>query len=230
MKKNKGKTAVTESFLYRTCVPEWWPALDAYCRILKFKKGAVIFSTGEQVAGIYFVIDGMVKVHKRWEQGKELIIRFAGPDDILGHRGLSTRSTVYPVSATAVTSGTLCFADMAFFRKTLTVNHNLLYTFMLFFADELQLSEQRMQELAHVPVKRRVAKAILEIYEKTGSVTEAGPAITISRQDLAAYVGATYETVYRFLLEFSEQGWISAAGKNIVLQHIPALELAAAGR
>ena len=224
MKKTKERTAVADSFLYRICLPEWWPALDAHCRILKFKKGAAIFNAGDAVEGIYFVIDGIVKVHKRWEQEKELIIRFAGPDDILGHRGLSTHSTVYPVSATAITSGTLCFLELAFFHKTLIVNQQLLYTFMLFLADELQLSEQRMQQLAHVPVKKRVAKAILEIHKKIGIITDAGPAIIISRRDLAAYTGATYETVYRFLMEFSVQGWIAATGSQLVLRNVPALQ------
>ncbi|MBZ4190209.1 Crp/Fnr family transcriptional regulator [Niabella beijingensis] len=224
MKKAKEGTAVTDSFLYRMCMPEWWPALDVHCRIWKFKKGAVLFSAGEEVKGIYFVIDGVVKVHKRWEQEKDLIIRFAGPDDILGHRGLSTHSAVYPVGATAIASGTLCFLELAFFHKTLAVNQRLLYAFMLFFADELQLSEQRMQELAHVPVKKRVARAILEIHKKIGTVTDAGPAINISRQDLAAYTGATYETVYRFLLEFSEQGWIAATGRQLLLCNVPALQ------
>lgn len=230
MKKDSRNTAITEQFLYRMCMPEWWPALDAHCKIVKYKKGAVIFRTGEPVTGIYFVMEGMVKVHKRWEQGKDLILRFAGADDILGHRGLSTHAAVYPVGATAITSCTLCFADMSFFRKTLMVNRGLLYAFMMFFADELQLSEQRMQEMAHVPVRRRVAKAILEIQAKIGSATDEGPAVTISRQDLSAYVGATYEMVYKILLEFSEQDWIRTMGRKLVVYNAQALELAAAGQ
>ncbi|MCD2426140.1 Crp/Fnr family transcriptional regulator [Niabella pedocola] len=229
MKKENGTTAVREQFLYRMCMPEWWPALDAHCHIIKYKKGAVIFEAGAPVKGIYFVVEGLLKVHKPWEQGKELIIRFAGPDDILGHRGLSTHAAVYPVSATALAPCILCFADMSFFRKTLMVNPQLLYAFMLFFADELQLSEQRMQELVHFPVRRRVAKAILQIQRKIGGATAAGPVVVISRQDLSAYIGATYETVYKMLQEFSEQGWIRTAGKELFLTDVPALEKVAEG-
>ncbi|MCF3109718.1 Crp/Fnr family transcriptional regulator [Niabella sp. CC-SYL272] len=229
MKKQMRKADIEKSFLYRMCLQEWWPALDVHCRIIPYKKGASIFKAGDPVTGIYFVIDGIVKVFKHWEQGKDLIIRFAGPDDILGHRGISTHSSVYPVGAIAISAGTLCFIDMEFFRKTLAVNPALLHAFMLFFADELQLSERRMQELVHVSVRTRTAKAILEIQTKIGSVTAAGPVVAISRQDLSAYIGATYETVYKFLLEFSEQGWIRTVGKELMLNDVPTLELIAAG-
>ncbi len=109
------------------------------------------------------------------------------------------------------------------------VNPQLLYAFMLFFADELQLSEQRMQELVRFPVRRRVAKAILQIQRKIGGATATGPVVVISRQDLSAYIGATYETVYKMLQEFSEQGWIRTAGKELFLTDVPALEKVAEG-
>lgn len=225
--KGNRTTGRREQFLYRMCMQEWWPVLDVHCKTIKYKKGAVIFKTGEQVKGIYFVIEGLLKVHKPWSQGKDLIIRFAGADDILGHRGLSTQTTVYPVGATALSPCTLCFVDMSFFRTTLMVNPQLLYAFMMFFADELQLSEQRMQEMAHFPVRARVAKAILELQQKIGGTTEAGPVMVLNRQDLSAYIGATYETVYKVLQEFSEQGWIRARGKELVLKDVPALKVAA---
>ena len=36
----------------------------------------------------YFVYEGKVKVHKHWDEEKELIIRFAKEGDIFGHWGL----------------------------------------------------------------------------------------------------------------------------------------------
>ena len=46
--------------------------------------------------GMFFIYSGKVKVHKKWDDEKELIVRFAGKGDIVGHRGLGN-DIYYPV-------------------------------------------------------------------------------------------------------------------------------------
>ena len=53
--------------------------------------------------------------------------------------------------------------------------------------------------------------------KKFGKDAEGFIGFTISRQDLAAYVGTAYETVYRLLLEFTEEKLIKTDGKRIGL-------------
>ena len=67
----------------RSCLPEWKGLIAIRKQTLLFKKGESLFSEGEEVQGIYFMLSGAVKVHKKWGQQKELIIRFAGNNDIV---------------------------------------------------------------------------------------------------------------------------------------------------
>ena len=169
MKKIKTTFDKQPQYVYTRCMSEWWPALDAQKQISQFRKGELIFKEGEPVKGMYFVIEGVVKVHKHWIDEKELIIRFAKENDIIGHRGLSTHPDVYPISATTLTNATICFLDLPFFYSTLKVNPNFMFDLMMFFADELRLSEQRMRDLAHMPVKERVMKTLLALEKKFGA-------------------------------------------------------------
>lgn len=229
MKKGKGNYDASLTFLYERCIKDWWPALDAGRQVFHYKKGEIIFKEGDPVTGVYFMLDGVVKVHKHWADDKELIVRFARQQDIIGHRGLSTNSNVYPISATVLADCTICFIDMALFRSTFAVNDRFAYDFMMFMADELLLSEQRMRDLAHMQVKARTAKALLALEKKFG-VNEGGYiAFTISRQDLASYIGTVYETVYKLLAEFSEAGAIKTDGKDIAITHPAKLEAIATG-
>ena len=41
--------------------------------------------------------------------------------------------------------------------------------------------------------------------------------MTLSRQDLASLVGATYETVFRIINELAEEELIMLSGKNIAI-------------
>jgi CRP-like cAMP-binding protein len=217
MKKNKNGCDLKSCFLCKHSLPEWIPAIGANRKNLHFRKGESIFSEGELVTGIYFVYTGKVKVHKKWGSEKELIIRFAGEGDLFGHRGLG-HDNHYPISATALEATDVCFIDLEFFRSTLKVNFDFIYELMLFFADELQESERKMRNLAHMQVKGRVAQALLALKEKFGLTEEGTIDIVLSRQDLASFAGTTYETVFRIINELVRDGIILLKGKNIRIE------------
>ena len=216
MKNSKYNCDLASCFLCRLCLKEWLPAIDTHRKTIHVKKGTVIFEEGDPVTGIYFVYNGKVKVHKKWGTDKELILRIAGKGAILGHRGLG-KSTVYPISATALEAVTVCFIDLDFFQTTLRVNHDFTYQLMMFFADELQESEKNMRNLAHMTVKGRVAQALLMLHEKFGTTADGCIDIVLSRQDLASMAGTTYETVFRIMNELVEENIVSVANKNITV-------------
>src|SRR5882762_8727365 len=56
---------------------------------------------------------------------------------------------------------------------------------------ELQESERKMRNLAHMQVKGRIARALMELREKFGLTQEGFIDIALSRQDLASFAGTT---------------------------------------
>lgn len=216
MKQSKQVCDLKSCFFCKGCLPEWLSAIDAKRKTFQVKKGEVLFNEGDPVTGIYFVNEGKVKVHKKWGADKELIVRFGNKGAIVGHRGLGS-NTVYPISATAIEPSIVCFIDMDFFLATLKVNHDFTFQLMMFFADELQLSERKMRNLAHMSVKGRVAQSLLSLKERFGTTQEGYIDIVLSRQDLASFSGTTYETVFRILNELVNDQTIEISGKNITI-------------
>ena len=218
MKKCKTHCDVETCFMCKSCVKEWHAAIHAHRKTYQVKKGERIIDEGAKVTGVYFVFEGVVKVHKKWGD-KELIVRFANKGAIIGHRGLGSHNTVYPISATALENSVICFIDIDFFNTTLKVNHQFTYDLMLFFADELQESERKMRNLAHMPVKGRVAQALFNLEEQFGGQPDGELNMTLSRQDLASFSGATYETVFRTINELVESGILLLNGKKIIIKN-----------
>ena len=216
MKKDKNSCDLQTCMLCRLCLNEWKPAIDAQRQFYSVKKGGLLFREGEPVAGIFFLYSGSVKVHKHWAEEKELIVRFAKKGEIVGHRGVGN-TQLYPVSATALETAEVCFIPLAFFQTTLKVNHDFLYAMMLFYASELQESEQRMRNLVNMPVKGRIAHALLYLHEKFGQDNEGNINIILSRQDLASYTGTTYETAFRVMSELIQEEVIAVSGKSIAV-------------
>jgi CRP-like cAMP-binding protein len=216
MAASKEKCDLQSCYFCQLCLKEWIPAVETQRTNLRFRKGELLFREGDEVKGIYFVYQGLVKVHKHWNEDKELILRFAGNGAIVGHRGLGG-DNYYPISATALEPTTVCYLDLDFFNSSLKVNHEFTLNLLSFFAEELKESERRMRNLAHMPVKGRLANALLILKKKFGSTGSDHIGITISRQDLASYIGATYETVFRTLTEMVNDNIIQLSGKDITI-------------
>jgi len=210
----KYKCDLKSCTLCLSCSKEWLPAIDANRKVYQLKKGEQLFKEGDEVKGMFFIHSGLVKVHKRWDDEKEMILRFAKQGAIVGHRGLGS-DTIYPVSGTALTSTEVCFVDMEFFTATLKVNTAYLYELMMFFAAELKESEKRMRNLAHMSTKGRIAYALVSLKERFGIDDNGYLNIVLSRQDLASYTGTTYETLFKMMNELAAEGILRFAEKKI---------------
>ena len=213
MKKNNNCDLKT-CFMCQLTLKEWHPAIESHKRNFIAKKGEVIIKEGDPVSGVYFVTSGNVKVHKQWGD-KELILRFANDGAIIGHRGISSSISTYPISATALETTKLCFVDIDFFKTTIKVNQEFAYGLLMFYADELHASEKKMRNLALMSVKGRLAVAILGLRDQFGLDAEGFLNLALSRQDLAAFTGATYETVFRTMNELLAEKLIIVKGKQI---------------
>lgn len=209
-------------FLCRACLTEWVPVVAQAKKNITIKKSQTLFKEGDPVTGMFFVYSGKLKVHKRWDAEKEIILRFAQGGDIVGHLGLGDEP-VYPVSATAIEAVTVCYVPMAFFEATLNINHAFTTKLMRFFANELQESEKRMRNFVHMSVKGRVAQALITLKKQFGLNNEGHINIEISRQDLASFSGTVYESLFRAINELAANNLIQLTGKHIKINNDDAL-------
>jgi len=206
-----------DCFLCQHCIIEWRALIGLNKETRLIRKGKAVFKEGDPVEGIYFVYQGWVKIHKEWTHPKELILRFAGAGDIIGHRGLGDKRN-YPVSATAIEDSTVCYVTEDFLESCLRANPGLTYRLMQFYAAELQKAEKRMRDLVHMETKGRIAGALQEITDKFGRNSEGYISVPVSRQDIASYAGTTYETLFKVLNDMKKGKIISTSGKFIKIK------------
>lgn len=213
------------SFLKQYCTPEWQQFVDFHKTTLVFDANALIFSEGDDVKGLYIVKEGKVKVFSKEFDGKEKIIRLAADGEIIGHRGFGGNWT-YPVSAKTYVKTSVTFIPINVFNTLAKANNEFTYQLMMFFAEELRLSEERNSS---IPVKNRIAKAILLNYKAFG--TDAKDPLklsyTISRKDYASKANTTYETVIRVLSELNKDKIIELQGKSIKILNLNELNVLA---
>jgi len=203
-------------FFCQCCSKDWLELTRLKKQTFLFKKNEQLLNEGASVTGMYFMLSGAVKVHKQWGD-KELIIRFAKQGDILGVRGFG--DTAYRISASALEETRVCFIPNDHLQASLRTNPTLSYKLMQFYATELNNAEQRMSDLAHRDVKGRIAEALFMLQNTFGESRDHFLHITLSRQDIAAYAGTTYETVFKVFTEWIASEWIKTEGKRIQIKN-----------
>jgi CRP-like cAMP-binding protein len=207
----------TNCFLKKYSLPEWEAAIDNNSKLLSFKKGQAIFREDDPVTGFYFLHEGKVKIHKRWGDDKDLIIKLAKEGDVLGHRGIAAEQH-YPVSATAIDDASVCFITTEFLKTTLRINPELTYQLMLYYAKDLQEAEKGMRNMVHMDVKSRIADTLLKIAEVFGCDEDGTIKGILARQDVASFAGTTYETIFKVMNEFTADHIIELSGKTIIIK------------
>jgi hypothetical protein len=75
---------------------------------------------------------------------------------------------IWLLAEVLIEAGTVCYISMEFFQSTLRINTDFTLKLLALFANELQVSEKRMRNLAHMSVKGRVAHAILSLKRQFG--------------------------------------------------------------
>lgn len=219
----KVSCAINSCSFCKSCSAAWKDLILIRKQTLLFKRGEALFAEGDEVKGIYFMQSGAVKVHKKWGKQKELIIRFAGHQDIIGLRGWASNSA-FRISATALAPTTTCFIPLDFLEDSLSINPELSKRLLRFYSDELQKAELRMNDLAHLPVKGRLARALLDLHAAFGIALGGFLNIEISRQDIASYAGTSYETVFKIFSDWIAQGYIHSEGKRLKLLNLAYLQ------
>ena len=123
------------SFFKECCSDAWLELIKTTGQQILVKAKKPVFTSGEEAKGIYEIISGKVKVTSKDSSGNEFLLRLAGDNHILGHRGIGV-DWMYHVTATALTDTELLFIPKKTFEILARTNPEFSYRLMTFFAEE----------------------------------------------------------------------------------------------
>jgi len=183
-----------------------------------YKKGQTIFFQGNPPFGLYCINSGKIKVSKLGNDGKESIIRIAGPGDVLGHRSLFSDEN-YTATATVIEDSAICFLDKKFIYKAVEQEPTVALNLIQKLSKEMGQAEAKSAAMSQKNVRERLAELLLML-KKTYGIQEGNRwrlDIKLTREEMASMVGTANETIIRFISEFKEQGLIEQEGKIIYI-------------
>ena len=189
------------------------------CKTGKFyKKGEVIFEEGETLNGVYCVRDGVCKLTKLSENGKDQVVKLVVKGGLLGKRSLVSEQKTN-LSATALNDMEMCFIPKSEIMADLAKNPKFTMDVLREMAGDLKESDDSLVNMAQKPVKQRMADALLYIHDNFGVDANGYLNILLSREDYASIVGTATESAIRILSQFKKEGYISTSGKHIKIEN-----------
>jgi CheY-like chemotaxis protein len=186
-----------------------------------YSKKQVIYSEGKRPRFLYFIIKGKVKGFKTHEDGKEYITDLYSDGDFLGYPALIEESN-YIDSAMALEDTEIVQMPREDFQNMIESNISVASKFIHIITQNMKEKEERLLSLAYSSLRKRVAKALVDIHVKFNSEVENKP-IEISREDIAHYVGTATESLIRTLSDFKSEKLIEIKEGKISISNIDKL-------
>ncbi|MFD1063993.1 Crp/Fnr family transcriptional regulator [Winogradskyella litorisediminis] len=186
------------------------------------KKGDAIFSEGEKLNGVFCVRNGVSKLSKMSDNGKDTIVKIATKGEVLGQRSVITEETTN-LSAVALNDMEVCYIPKTHISES--INNNPLFTkaILKHMAKDLKFADNIIVNMAQKTVKQRVAEALIYLEKNFGVDDEGYITMTLTREDIANVVGTAKEACIRTLTTFKKEDWIITDGKRILIKDKKAL-------
>ena len=209
-----------------------WCGLEAeHLRLLNqvkvhhtYHAGQSIFYQGNPCLGLYCLESGSVAIRKNDPHGNSVIVRLAHAGETLGYRAFFAAAP-YRAGADALTETRVCFIDKDSVRLLLDRDPSLSRAFLRHMAHDLEEAEEDKLLSTSLTARARVAHLLLVLKDRFGKVDAQGMLsieLPLSRQDLAAVIGARPETVARALRALEDANVARFQGRSVL---VPDLDL-----
>jgi CRP-like cAMP-binding protein len=194
------------------------------CKTSRFiKKGEVIFEEGEAINGVYCVKDGICKLSKLSENGKDQIVKIVVKGQLIGQRSLVT-DQVSNLQAVALNDMEVCFLPKQEIIGDLQSNPKFSFDVLKEMAQDLKEADDIIVNMAQKSVRQRLAETLVYIQDNFGVNPDRTLSVLLSREDFANIVGTATESAIRVLSQFKKEGLISIMGKQIRIEDVEGLK------
>jgi CRP-like cAMP-binding protein len=191
-----------------------------------YARGRTMFHEGQVPDRVLLLRTGVVKVRLVTTGGREVVLAFRGPGELVGEQSAldgSPRSAtivaVEPVEALAFTQ--------AAFRRFLLDHPDAALALLAIMSRRLREADARRAEFSALPALGRVASRLLEFSDRFGLEQDDGRiriSLPITQEELAGATGASIESVGRALQTMRSLGYVETGRREILLLDRAALE------
>jgi CRP/FNR family cyclic AMP-dependent transcriptional regulator len=190
----------------------------------RFARGEGLMYAGEPGDRVLIVLSGHVKASNVDSRGREMVLSFRGPGDVLGELSFthaeprsSSVTAIEPVEARAIAASE--FRDYLLRRPTAAL------TLIDVISRRFRDANRKRVQFGDLDTVGRVAARLIELCERYGRRTETGIQIglPLTQEDLGGWTASSRAGVAGALRTMRDLGWITTDRRRIVVLDLDAL-------
>jgi len=194
-----------------------------------FPRGTVLMFQNEPDGRVMLLLAGRVKVTRLDHDGHEILLSIRDPGDVLGELALidglphvATVTALEPVEALVTTAET--------FRHHLESTPRVAVALLEVVSRRFRETTLKRSQFSASDTMGRLAARIVELAERYGEPSDEGVTVTspLSREDLAAWTGASRAGVAHALQSLRELGWVQTERRALLVRDLQSLRARAA--
>lgn len=202
------------SFMKELCSSGFLDVTSDMYESAELAKKATLYSEGKSPKYLYYLKKGKVKTFRLHEDGKEYITNFYGANDFIGYIPL-LEGKKHEDSADVLEESEVVMIPKDIFLSAVYNDITIATKFIKLIAQNVKEKEDRLLNLAYGSLRKRVAKALLDIYSSLHKEGGDKEWLTISRENIAHYIGTAPESLIRTLSDFKSEKLIEIVDGKI---------------
>ncbi len=198
------------------------PSTDELVRRSKLEtrpRGRILFQAGQVTEIVYVLARGRVRLARQSREGKEYLVSYREPMDLLGEAMLCG-SAAQKESAETVEESVLLTIPLRSFRKAMESDASVAAKLLSAVSRRRAEAEEQIERLLFRNVESRIAELILSLVAPYGQPDPRGTLITmkVTHAEVSRTVGSTRETVTLTLGALRRRGLIDFDRRRIVVK------------
>lgn len=185
-------------------------------------RGNFLYQTGDVFGGLYAVKSGSFKTTISASDGEDQVTGFYLPGELFGFDGFDDH---YSCSAVALEYSSVCELPLSSIDQLVVKLPNLRRELDRLMAREITTDQSMLLQLSRRTAEQRLAAFLVSLsirFRQRGfSGTELR--LSMSRYDIANYLGLTAETVSRLFKRLKEHHLALVNGRTVIIQDFEAL-------
>jgi len=198
-------------------------SLDRVTREHHYPGEAILFMEGQPSPGLMVIVSGRVRLSTASADGRSIIVRIAGPGEVLG-LSATVVGRACELTAETLEPARIKVISREGFRQWLRVHPELAFQIAQELAEEYNNTCQQLRTmlLSHTAAQR-LARTLLQFVRNAVPKKDGRVQFTVTHQQMAEMIGSSRETVTRLLTSFRQKGLIEMENSTLLVRDRDAL-------
>jgi len=191
----------------------------------KYPKGQILYFHGDEGHELYIVKSGVLKIFRQRDD-QEIVLGHQFPGEVVGELEMFHYDNRRSASVATLEPSVLWMIKRNELMELAKLYPEILRKTIYILSERLIQADRKLEYLAFLDIRVRVANLLLDLYENFGSPTEKGLQIKwiITQQHMASMIGASRESTAKILKEFQNESLILIHNRYIYITDLNMLQ------